>query len=472
MAVSRRELMAMAATSLAFGGLSRAFAQAAPVEPTANEVEGYGALVPDPKGLFDLPRGFTYDIVSRAGQVMDDGFLTPGKLDGMACFPGSGDEVILVRNHELKPADVAISPFGVDGALAARLPAGSFYDRARGGGAPLPGGTSTLVWDVKRRKLVTHHLSLAGTTTNCAGGKTPYGAWLSCEESEQPAGLDGEKSHGWVFEVPAGLRGLADPHPITGMGRFKHEATATDPRTGIVYLTEDVTDGTCLFYRYLPNDAARLLAGGRLQALGFSREVVADSRNWDSRSWGPGDWRQTVWIDLDGVDSVGADLRHRGHAKGAALFARGEGIFFGQGELFFTCTSGGPTKQGQLLRYVLSPHEGQTGEADQPGRLQLFAEPTDPATMVMCDNITIAPNGHIFVCEDKSRGANKLCAVTPQGKIYTVGRNPAAPLTASSPVNTELAGVCFSPDGSTCFVNIYQPGTTIAITGPWGRVKT
>jgi hypothetical protein len=258
--------------------------------------------------------------------------------------------------------------------------------------------------------------------------------------------------------------------PITGMGRFKHEAVCIDPRTGIAYLTEDETDGRGLFYRFLPNDRLAPAKGGRLQALGF--RGGDDIRNWDGRSWAAGDWKDAVWIDLDGVDNPGADLRDRGHARGAAWFARGEGIFFGKDELYFTCTSGGPGRLGQILRYRPSRFEGDAREMDEPGRLQLFVEPTDSRVMNMCDNLAIAPWGHLMVCEDKvePEGVNFLRGITPDGKVYAMGKlvreDAASPLPT-----TELAGVCFSPDGTTLFVNAYWPGMTLAITGPWARFK-
>ncbi|MET0272887.1 MAG: alkaline phosphatase PhoX [Phenylobacterium sp.] len=469
MSFNRRSFLALAATSAAFGGLSRAFAQPAAAEDYRNEVAGYGPLRSDPKGVFDLPEGFEYRIVSQAGQPMDDGLVTPWKMDGMACFPAGSDRVALVRNHELKPLDVDRSAFGPGRSLVGKVPADRIYGRADNG-QPMNGGTTSLVWDVRERRLVAHHLSLAGTSTNCAGGLTPRGTWLSCEETTQAKGLEAMQDHGWVFEVPANLRGIADPAPIVGMGRFKHEATATDPRTGIVYLTEDEGDGAGLFYRYLPNDPARLLAGGRLQALGFKEGAEADPRNWERPFMAPGDWRETMWVDLDGVDNPYTDLRYRGHAKGAAWFARGEGVFFGKDELFFTCTSGGPSARGQIFRYVPSPEEGRPGERDKPGRLQLFVQPTDGAVMDMCDNIAISPWGHLFVCEDKTVGRNMLKAVTPQGRTYTVGRNPSTTLNDDD-ANSELAGVCFSPDGSTLFVNLYMPGTTLAVTGPWASLR-
>ncbi len=483
MSLSRRHLIS--AAGLAFGGLAAAarapsaWAQdrtaeldAAQVEGDAyrSEVFGYGPLKRDPLGRFDLPDGFSYTVVSEAGQTMSDGLVVPHKTDGMGCFALGGDRVALVRNHELKPPDLDIGAFGPGRKLASKVDPAKIYDRGDDG-LPLTGGTTTLVYDLRARRLEHQHFSLMGTSTNCAGGRTPRNTWLSCEETLLSKGLEVQKDHGWVFEVPAGKGIVADPQPITAMGRFRHEAAATDPKTGVVYLTEDMGDGFGLFYRYLPADRDRLHAGGRLQALGVRAGGEFDPRNWGGETfWKPGDWQDVRWIDLDGVDNPYEDLRHRGHAKGAAWFARGEGIYFGEGELYFACTNGGPGALGQIMRYRPSPNEGQAGEADQPGRLQLFVQPTDRTMMDMCDNIAVSPWGHLYVCEDKIGGVNYLRAVTPDGRLYTVGRN-ALPGAGDTGANSELAGVCFSPDGTTLFVNVYFPGTTLAITGPWGRFK-
>lgn len=480
MSLSRRSLISGSAALMAFGGLSRSMAQdvAPPLpslshersRPYASDVVGYGPLRDDPAGLFDLPEGFSYTVVSSAGDEMDDGLLVPHSADGMGCFGLAGDRVVLVRNHEVKVRDRTWSAFGPDNARLERLDAAKLYDR-RTDGAPLGGGTTTVVYDLRRRRTVRQHLSLAGTTYNCAGGVTPRRTWLSCEETVIRAGETTAKAHGWVFEVSADDQGTALPEPVRGLGRFKHEATCTDPRTGIVYLTEDEgDDGMGLFYRYLPNDPSRLHAGGRLQALGILGEHDADPRNWIGRYWEQGDWRQAVWIDLDGVDNPNNDLRFRGRAAGAAWFARGEGVFFGRGELFVSCTEGGVGHKGQILRYAPSPYEGRPEERDHPGRLQLFLETTDLSRLDMPDNIALAPWGHLMVCEDKQGpdGVNFLRGVTPEGRLYTLGRNPV-PMVSNVGANSELAGVCFSPDGTTLFVNVYAPGMTLAITGPWAR---
>jgi secreted PhoX family phosphatase len=308
------------------------------------------------------------------------------------------------------------------------------------------------------------HLSLVGTIRNCAGGVTPWGSWLTCEEDVSRAGSGGQaQDHGWVFEVPARGRGLTDPMPLKALGRFNHEAAAVDPRTGIVYLTEDREDG--LFYRFIPNVKGQLARGGRLQAMvAGGMADGADTRNWSSADFPAGSSRGVMWIDMDDVESPEDDLRKRGHSKGGLLFARGEGIWYGanagRGEFFFTCTSGGAAKIGQVMRYRPSRFEGQQGEASEPGRLQNFVESTSTEMLNYGDNITVTPFGHLIVCEDQYTDVvtNYLRGITPEGKVY-----PFALLHE----NTELAGACFSGDGSVMFVNIYSPAKTVAITGPW-----
>jgi uncharacterized protein len=142
------------------------------------------------------------------------------------------------------------------------------------------------------------------------------------------------------------------------------------------------------------------------------------------------------------------------------LFARGEGLWFGAGELYFTCTSGGAARLGQIMRYRPSRFEGQPARRTRLGRLDLFVESTDRDALHYGDNLVVAPNGHLIVCEDQpgERVDNHLRGVAPDGTLYPFARLR---------LNTELAGACFSPDGSTLFVNAFSPTRTLAITGPW-----
>ena len=444
--------------SIAFAGLAaRGIAQAPAAG--ANEVYGYGPLVRDPNNLIDLPKGFDYRVISRLGNIMDDGYLVPNSADGMGAIDLGKGKIALIRNHELGIKEQDFGPF--IGNVPKNLPA---YDRmADDKSMPLPGGTTTLIYDIKTGQRASEYLSLVGTIRNCSGGITPWGSWLSCEENVTRAGNGVGRDHGYIFEVPATQKGLVTPVPLKDMGRFNHEAACVDPRTGIVYLTED--RGDSLLYRFIPNEKGQLAKGGRLEALAFVQNDITDTRNWTEIQVSKGRQYQTKWISLSNPESPEDDLRKQGAAKGAALFARGEGIFWGKGELFFACTNGGAAKYGQIFRYIPSADEGSQGEAKAPGLIDLFMESANPAFYNYGDNIAVMPTGHLLVCEDQYTDIsdNHLRGVNAQGQTYMIAR---------SRVQTEFAGGCFSPDGSTMFVNMMEPTMTLAITGPWGRVKS
>lgn len=251
-----------------------------------------------------------------------------------------------------------------------------------------------------------------------------------------------------MFEVPANAGRQVDPVPLTAMGRFNHEAACVDPASGIVYMTEDRNDS--LLYRFIPAYPQRLAEGGTLQALVL--DGVTDTRNWDDVHVQTGQMIAGRWITLDNVESPDDDLRTRGAAQGAALFARGEGMWMGDGEFYFTCTSGGAAKEGQIFRLRPTMHGVDA--------LELFYESTDSDVFSFGDNITIAPDGQLVVCEDQYSDIvdNHLRGVTTDGRAYPLGRLR---------IQTEPAGACFSPDGATLFVNAYSPTRTLAITGPW-----
>jgi hypothetical protein len=418
---------------------------------------GYGPLQADPDGIFNLPKGFSYSIISRRGTPMIDGLLVPGYPDGMATFNGGPNRTIIIRNHENSADDEDNSPFGKNHSLLSKIDRSTFYDYGRGK-LPGTGGTTTLVYNHQTKKVEHEYLSLAGTLRNCAGGPTPWNSWITCEETTKKADEIFEKDHGYTFEVPASVSPrLADPIPIKGMGRFNHEAVAIDPSTGIVYLTEDDQEG--LIYRYLPNAKGKLHEGGKLQALAIVQQPKTDTRNW--REIEPKipirKLFDVQWIDLDSIDAPDDDLRFRGFEKGAARFARGEGMWFGSNELYFACTNGGENKGGQVFRYLPSRYEGTTREAEIPGKLEIFAEPNDKKILNNCDNLTVSPWGDLVLCEDNPTPF--LIGITPDGQYYRLGENVG--------YRSELAGVVFSPNGSTLFVNIQAAGLTLAIEGPW-----
>ena len=482
-------MQSAAAVSAGFLGLSRA-SEALAGASGGRLPGGFGPLVKDPQGVLDLPAGFTYRVVAQIGQEMDDGLYVPGKADGSAAFSvpgGKPEETILIVNHEVNPRRYRMGPFGWSLERLSAVAPEKIYDRGRGR-APGLGGTTTHVYNTKTGRVGVRYMSLLGTERNCAGGPTPWNSWISCEETVTRADQVFEKDHGYNFEVPAKVAvGAVDPVPLVAMGRMNHEAVAVDPATGIVYQTEDRQDGAV--YRFLPKTPGKLHEGGRLQAL-----VVRDRPSMDTRNWlrsisaqeaqkhaktgrhtvmNPEDFSPhatplhtpmpVTWIDVDNVESPRDDLRYQVFARGAAKFARGEGMWWGRQSVFFAATTGGNNRKGQIWRYVPSRIEGQPGEDRFPGRLELYLEPNNHDLVENCDNVTVSPWGDLVLSED-AKARNDLVGVTPEGRIYKLAHNALS--------HSEFAGSCFSPDGTTLFTNIQHQGVTLAITGPWhGSVR-
>ncbi|HMG93848.1 MAG TPA: alkaline phosphatase PhoX, partial [Chryseolinea sp.] len=140
--------------------------------------------------------------------------------------------------------------------------------------------------------------------------------------------------------------------------------------------------------------------------------------------------------------------------------ARGEGMWYGNNEIYFACTNGGANKSGQVFRYKPGQFEGTSRESENPGTLELFAEPNNKDILKYCDNLTVAPWGDLILSEDDDQPF--LVGITPTGEYYKLGENIG--------YRSELAGCVFSPNGSTLFVNIQHAGLTLAIEGPWAKV--
>jgi secreted PhoX family phosphatase len=445
--------------------LTLAAVAAAPAQSAvSNRAHGFGKLLADKSRILDLPAGFEYRVIARMGEEMADGLLVPAEADGMAAFAGENGRLNLVCNHENSPGRQDRGPFGSKLERLDRIPREYVYDDGRGT-TPGTGGTTTIIYDPVTGDKELQFLSLAGTEYNCSGGATPWGSWLSCEEAfsnpgrriESAVPVQRSKRHGYVFEVSALADGCTVPIPLKDMGRFEHEAAAVDPASGVVFLTED--RHRSLFYRYLPDVPGQLHKGGRLQALAIVDKDGFDTRNWDTNSPMPAnEWMSVVWVDLHDVDADKNDLRLRGHDHGAARFARGEGLCVADGSVFITCTIGGPDRLGQIFEYRVSPFEGGDGETKEPGQIRLIAESTRDSVLRHADNITMSPWGDLLVCEDTA-GHCGLVGLKPDGTQYYIADN--------SYTDSELAGVCFSPDGKTMFLNIQVQGLTLAINGPW-----
>ncbi|HSJ65465.1 MAG TPA: alkaline phosphatase PhoX [Gemmatimonadaceae bacterium] len=407
---------------------------------------GYGPLRPaGPE--FELPEGFTYTVLSFNGKPMSDGSPTPGAFDGMAAFPLPNGNIRLIRNHENRDWPATASVKG-NPAFA--------YDARAGGGTTslevrvLADGTPELVRDF---------VSLNGTIVNCAGGPTPWGSWLTCEESVEGRMHGWEREHGYIFEVPAAAEAPVTPVPLMAMGRFIHEAVAVDPDTGIVYETEDRLIAG--FYRFIPVTPGRLADGGRLQLLAIDGRPNYDTADGQE----VGRVLPATWVDIDNPDPRGvwgdtAAVFAQGFTRGGARFARLEGCWYGDRSIYFHVTNGGDARVGQVWRY-------RPTAADR-GELVLVFESPSPEVLDYPDNITVSPRGGVVMCEDGA-GEQYLRGLTREGAIFDFAKNVLN--------ETEFAGACFSPDGRILFVNIMgsttdagtQAGRTMAIRGPWER---
>ncbi len=395
-----------------------------------------------------LPPDFQYRKFGLSGSVMSDGVATPLAHDGMAAFPLPNGNIRLIRNHEVRrrPSSEEVPDL--------------VYDPGAGG------GTTSMEIDPVTHEVVRDFVSLTGTAVNCAGGPTPWGSWLTCEEviagpSGRAQGPGGQQNwrpmrdHGYVFEVPAAAEGLIDPVPLREMGRFVHEAAAVDPATGIVYLTED--RGAAGFYRFLPNRPYRdgeqgdLAAGGELQMLAVEGQPKLDSATGREA----GQRLPARWVTIDDPDPAQAlqnanAVFEQGWDQGGARFSRIEGCFHGDGGIYFTCTDGGDARLGQIWYY--------RPDGDDGGELILVFESTSREILELPDNICVSPRGGVVITED-GRASDFIRVLTPEGRMFDFAENVAN--------GSELAGPTFSPDGNTLFVNIQRPGATYAIWGPW-----
>ena len=418
-----------------------------------------------------LPPGFGYRTFGAFGSAMSDGYITPPIHDGMAAFASGGGTIRIVRNHELGEGN------GIAAGTVIGFP-DTAYDRRA------PGGTTTMVVDAESADLLESYVSLNGTDTNCAGMPTPWGTWLTCEETVAGVNSGRRRPHGYVFEVDPEAAGSVRRMPYTAMGRFLHEAGAVDPDTGVVYLTED--EGPDGFYRFLPDSPGHLGAGGRLQML----RVVGEPRYNTIVGQTQGEILPASWVGIDEPDPPRAEefpsaVFRQGRRRGGAKFLGGEGCTFREGSAVFGSSDGGDAGLGQVWQYTPT---GNIGDPDETGELVLLFESPGSGVLDGPDNMTTSPGGAIVICEDGNFRSNFVRGFLPDGSIVSVAENlvgvqrhlleasgklydPTVPddgVAAGKGIGySEFAGPTFSPDGTWLFVNIQVPGITCAITGPW-----
>lgn len=489
MPLARRSLLtgSAAGVGLALAGAVPSLAEASPQTrpshgPGRESSRPFPPLVDDPRGLLALPPGFAYQVVTYAGrtQLRDQQGATPSNHDGTAVFDAGRGRLRLIQNHEL-PAG---SPLGVPHVK------GTVYDPTA-----LAGGGCTVIETDRRGNNHGEWVGISGTLTNCAGGPTPWGSWLTCEETETKAGTawtgNGQSGtysldHGYVFEVFADGRTL--PKPIKAFGRYAHEAVAVDPSRTRVYLSEDASTPNGLFYRWTapsgfklgPGIAERLSAtDGTLEAMAIMMDdgsVLPDVAYLTSAQLGR-PFRVT-WVPVPERDGQKTSVRKqftteitRGK-KFEGVYGTDKGVYVVNSYAFNTADlpADAVKHDGMVWFYSYAdqtitlvtyfPHQATT-DTGKPPRYDgvVFDGP---------DNVTVTPWGTLILAED-GVGASHVLSSVPGGPTYAIARNQLNIGTAAEPEYSEFTGPTFSSDGSVLFVNIQTPGVTLAITGPWEK---
>ncbi|GAA2478044.1 PhoX family protein [Streptomyces thermolineatus] len=422
---------------------------------------GHGPLLDDPEGVLALPAGFSYRVLTRAGVTrLESGEPTPGRHDGTAAFEGPRGSVLLVNNHELGgPRSRWEHPVPLAEDLV--------YDPAASGGC-------TVVEVSRDGREVRERVGIAGTSTNCAGGATPWGTWLTCEETEDRAGTNGmTKDHGYVFEVdPLDPRANRFPKPLKALGRYAHEAVVVDPSRGHLYLTEDASKPNGLLYRWDPPAGFRH-GRGRLATLADDAGRLRAFRCFDSggrfvddlsRADRAGTVYGVDWVDVPDRDAREVPVRKQFTGDEVTRARKLEGMWWGDGGVYVVSSYARAESPG-------TPHDGQVWFYDPRRRtltLKVLLGSGAGEGLDGPDNITVSPHGGLVLAEDGD-GAQHLFGALADGRTYPIARNQVNIGTAEEPRYSEFAGVAFSPDGRTLFANIQQPGLLLAVTGPWRR---
>lgn len=456
--VSRRSLLNRSAASglglVLAGGVPGLFGSAAAEAHHHHHDEpGYGPLVPDRAGILSLPAGFSYTIVAQSGvTTLVSGEPTPDDPDGTAAFVRHGGHgSVLVNNHEIGGSE----PNGVP-----QTP-GFVYDAAA------RGGTTNIEVD-RRGNRVREYVSLAGTHNNCAGGRTPWETWITCEETEAILA----KPHGYCFEVdPYDENANRDPQPIKCLGRFAHESIVVDPWRHTIYLTEDASNPNGLLFRWRPPLRALPLRRGSLKRLdddaGTLEALQAFTRAGAfvpdlSLATEPGTRYRARWVPVPERDAMGGTPVRRQFDQ-ITRSRKLEGMWWGDDGAYFVAsfarTSDGSAGQHDGQVWFLDPDRG-TIEL----KLQFAYTPADQDDDPDGpDNITVSAYGGLIIAEDGD-GQNHLVGVNDDGEAFFFARNELAG-------DNEFTGPTFSRDRRILFANVQSPGHVFAIRGPFRKLR-
>jgi secreted PhoX family phosphatase len=497
MTINRRQILGggTAGVGLAVAGVLPSLAEPAAAherQPSGGGPSSGGRPFPplqdDPNGILALPAGFSYQIVTREGvtDLSSGQGKTPGFHDGTGVVAASGNKITIVQNHELTPHMVE---FGVPHV------AGTVYDP----GAVNASGCTVITTDGKGRR-TGEWVGISGTIRNCAGGVTPWGTWLTCEEIFINAGATWsaggqtgtyQQNHGYVFEVFDNDSAHQLPKPIKAFGRYEHEALAVEPNRTQVYLSEDASGPNGLFYRWTAPRGTRLGPGagatladtaGKLEAMQIRLDdgsILPDVAYLTSAQLGRP--FKVTWTEVPDRDAVSTPTR-RQFADGTVTRGKKfEGVWSnGRGAYIVNSFAFGASD----LPADATPHDGMVwfyDYADETITLVTYfphnplaaSEGPFPAYADLYfdgpDNVTVTPWGTLVLAEDGVRASHVLSSV-PGGPTYAIARNMISNGTSGgNPTYSEFTGPTFAPDGKILFVNIQAPGLTLAITGPWQK---
>ncbi|MGK2931857.1 MAG: alkaline phosphatase PhoX [Solirubrobacterales bacterium] len=363
----------------------------------------YGPLqAPDANGMM-LPAGFTSREIARTGKaVVPGGKAFHALPDGMGTYKTADGGFILATNSEM-PYLAGIAETG----------------------------TAAIRFD-KNFKPVDYYDILTGTSLNCAGGVTPWGTWLSCEEVGNSSTLG---SGGAVWECdPTGVKPQVKRPK---MGLFKHEATSIDPVGKVAYLTEDLGDG-CL-YKFTPRSYPDL-SDGKLEA------ALVDEVD-----------GKVTWLPINDPENL-RGIAPRDQQPTASRFKRAEGMWYDEGVIYFATTQDDRVYALHCAEQELEViYDGVALGEDAP--------------LNDTDNVTVAaPSGDLFVCEDA--GDLQVCVISTEGEVA-----PFLQLPGETHMNSELTGPVFDPSGKRFYFASQRAGAPISagvvyeVTGPFRRTR-